>query len=124
MKKVLLVDDNPDIVEIVEEVLSYEGFEVKPLMSSNGLLETAEVYEPDLVLLDYRLGDGNGGELCRQLKAHPDLKHIPVIIFSAYLRPDADFSDFGCDNVIAKPFDLEVLVNTVQRLLALRTAQA
>ncbi|SEN08283.1 Response regulator receiver domain-containing protein [Mucilaginibacter gossypiicola] len=117
MKKILLVDDNLDIVQIVEEVLAYEGFEVKAEMSGYGLIAIAEEYLPDLVILDYRLGDGNGGELCQQMKTCTALKHIPVIIFSAYIQPGSDLSDFGCDEVILKPFDLEVLAETVKRLL-------
>lgn len=121
MKKILLLDDNLDIVEIVEEVLTYERFNVQSTTKSAEFISIAEKYRPDLFLLDFRLSDGNGGDLCRALKAHVSLKHIPVIIFSAYVSPNVDFSDFGCDEVISKPFDLEVLVQTVQRLTGQNT---
>ncbi|MGF7040322.1 response regulator [Mucilaginibacter lappiensis] len=117
MKKILLLDDNLDIIQIVEEVLTYEQFHVQSTTKSAEFVSIAEKYRPDLFLLDFRLNDGNGGDLCRALKAHTSLKHIPVIIFSAYFSPNVDFSDFGCDEVISKPFDLDVLVQTVQRLI-------
>lgn len=116
MKKILLLDDNLDIVEIVEEVLTYEHYEVKSITKSSDFMRLAESFHPDLIILDYKLGDGNGGELCRELKAHPNLGHIPVIIFSAYLKPDTNFRDFGCDAVINKPFDLVELLQTVEQL--------
>lgn len=116
MKKILLLDDNLDILQIVEEVLTYEQFDVKATTRSSHLLQLAEQFRPDLIILDYRLADGNGGELCRAIKAHPALKYIPVVIFSAYLHAGLDFKEFGCDEIIAKPFDLDVLLQTVQRL--------
>lgn len=116
MKKILLLDDNVDIVQIVEEVLTYEKFDVKSTTRSTELLRIAEDYHPDLILLDYRLSDGNGGDLCRAIKSNPALKHIPVIIFSAYLGASVNLNDFGCDEVISKPVDLDVLVQTVQRM--------
>jgi CheY-like chemotaxis protein len=68
---------------------------------------------PDLILLDYKLADTNGGDLCRQLKDTPEYRHIPVIIFSAYFSP-ADHNRPGdCDGILYKPFDLESLLTTV-----------
>lgn len=119
MKKILLLDDSLDIVQVVEEVLTYEGFGVHVTLKSTEFLQIAMRYRPDLVLLDYKLADGNGGDLCRTVKAHPELKHIPVVIFSAYVHPGVNLSDFGCDAVITKPFDLEFLLQTVQRLTGL-----
>lgn len=115
MKKILLLDDNPDIIHIVEEVLTYERYEVKSAMLSVGFLPLVEHYRPDLIIMDYRLSDGNGGELCQSIKAHSQLKHIPIIIFSAYMEPGLNMRDFGCDDVIAKPFDLNVLIETVAK---------
>lgn len=116
MKKILLLDDNLDIVQIVEEVLSYEGFDVHATIKSTQFLQIAERYQPHLIILDYILADGNGGDLCRAIKAHSALRHIPVIIFSAYIHPTINLFDYDCDAVIAKPFDLELLLQTVQKL--------
>lgn len=116
MKKILLLDDNLDIVQVVEEVLAYEQYEVKSTTTCKNFLQLAEQFRPDLVILDYRLGDGDGGEICRGIKSRPALKHVPVIIFSAYTKPDLDFFDFGCDEFIAKPFNIDYLISTIKRL--------
>jgi len=116
MKKILLLDDNLDILQVVEEVLSYEQFEVQSSTTCKNFLQVAETFRPDVVILDYRLKDGNGGEICQGMKAHHLLKHVPVIIFSAYTKPGLNFFDFGCDEVIFKPFDLDHLLSAIKRL--------
>ncbi|NCD69139.1 response regulator [Mucilaginibacter agri] len=116
MKKILLLDDNLDIVQIVEEVLAYEQYEVKSTMQGAGFLTLIESYSPDLIIIDYRLSDANGGELCAAIKSHARFRDIPVIIFTAYMQPGLDLRKFGCDAVIAKPFDLDELLTAVQSL--------
>ena len=117
MKKILLLDDNLDIVQMVEEVLAYEKYRVQSSRQSIGFLEIIDHFRPDLVILDYRLPDGNGGEICRTIKEHPQFAHIPVIIFTAYNYPGLELTAYGCDAFISKPFDLEDLLETIQRLL-------
>lgn len=117
MRKVLVLDDNADILQIVTEVLTYEKFDVKGISSGAELLPLAKEYQPDLILLDLRLPDAHGGELCRSVKKHPELKDTPVVIFTAYQRTSDDLSVYGCDAVLPKPFDLDTLVETVGQLL-------
>lgn len=112
-KRILILDDNQAILEVVTEALVYEQFEVLDIELGRQLFDAIRDFEPDLILLDYRLADTNGGDLCRQLKANPEYRHIPVIIFSAYFTPaDAD-RPHGCDGILYKPFDLETLLTTV-----------
>lgn len=118
-KRILVLDDNNDILEMVTEVLSYENFSVHGTSNSNGIIHLAETYDPHLVILDYRLSDGNGGEICRQLKAHEQFKDTPVIIFSAYINRAVDFKKYGCDAVISKPFDISELLDKVNNLISL-----
>ncbi|MVN92918.1 response regulator [Mucilaginibacter aquatilis] len=115
LKRILVLDDNEDILDVVNEVLSYENFEVRTTTTSNDFLQVAQNYNPDLVILDYHLGDGNGGDICRQVKADEQLGKVPVIIFSAYINRNED-PLFECEAVISKPFDLDELVSKVTDL--------
>ena len=118
LKRILVLDDNMDILEVVHEVLTYEQFEVKSTSDSTSIVTVAEEYNPDLIILDYKLMDTNGGEICRAIKSHKQLHKTPVIIFSAYTT-NVNFFSFGCDAVIAKPFDLTDLIGTVNQCLKL-----
>ncbi|RFZ90620.1 response regulator [Mucilaginibacter conchicola] len=119
MSKILLLDDNPDIVGVVEEVLSYENHTVKSTQKSEGFLAIAQQFKPDVIMMDFKLDDGDGGELCRSLKEHPTLKYIPVIIFTAYNKPGLDYkSEYGCDGFIAKPFDIDVMLKTINEVIS------
>lgn len=117
MKKILVLDDNLDILDIVTQVLNYESFDVITISESVNFIEVASNELPDLVLLDYRLGDGNGGELCKQIKSNPKLSHIPVILFTACVLKRMEIKEIGCDAVINKPFDLEDFVEKINDLL-------
>ncbi|MBK0377704.1 response regulator [Mucilaginibacter segetis] len=117
VKRILVLDDNQDILEIVHETLTYENFEVKSTGESKDVIPLVEEFDPDLVILDYRVAGTNGGELCRAIKAHPKYGNIPVIIFSAYVNHTADLMAYGCDAIITKPFDLTELVEKVNHLI-------
>jgi DNA-binding response OmpR family regulator len=117
LKRVLVLDDNQDILEVVHETLSYEKFEVKSISESEKVMPLLGVFNPDLVILDYRVAGKNGGEICRQIKAHPEFSDIPVIIFSAYINHDDEILAYGCDAVINKPFDLVELIKKVNDLI-------
>ena|SRR3569833_496769 len=116
-KRILVLDDNQDILDIVHETLTYEDFEVKSTSKGSDVIPMAESFDPNLVILDYRVAGTNGGELCRQIKSHPRFQHVPVIIYSAYLNSDSELLAYGCDAIINKPFDLSELVDTVNQLL-------
>ena len=118
MKKILVMDDNLDILQLVEDVLVYERFQVISLSEGDEFIETALELMPDLCIIDYRLAENNGADFCKQLKAHSKLKHIPVIIYSAYFHKSLDEATLGCDAFIAKPFDLEELLYKINELLS------
>ncbi|HTE02326.1 MAG TPA: response regulator [Mucilaginibacter sp.] len=117
LKRVLVLDDNQDILEIVHEALSYEQFEVKSTNESKNVMPLVKEFNPDLVILDYRVAGQNGGEICKQIKSHPEFSDIPVIIFSAYINHDDELFPYGCDAVINKPFDLVELIEKVNNLI-------
>ena len=115
LKRVLVLDDNQDILEIVHEALSYEHFEVKSVSESGKVMALVAEFSPDLVILDYRVAGENGGEICKQIKSNPEFNDIPVIIFSAYINHNDEVLAYGCDAIINKPFDLIELIETILR---------
>ena len=117
LKRILVLDDNEDVLDIVQEALSYAQFEVVSVLEGDKLMASLEEFNPDLVLLDYLVTGINGGEICRQIKAHPKFNNVPVIIFSAYINNNQDLMDYGCDAVMSKPFDLFELIDTVNNLI-------
>ena len=117
LKRVLVLDDNQDILEVVHETLSYEQFDVKSVSKSDQVIPLLKTFNPDLVILDYRVAGENGGEICRRIKSHPEFSDVPVIIFSAYINHDDEILSYGCDAIINKPFDLTELINKVNNLI-------
>ena len=118
LKRVLVLDDNQDILDVVQETLSYEKFEVISTAESDKVMSLVKEFVPDLILLDYRVAGTNGGEVCRQIKSHPEFNDIPVIIFSAYINHHDEILAYGCDAIINKPFDLVELINKVNDLIS------
>lgn len=116
-KKILILDDNHDIVEMIKEAMLSEGYVAEGITNTEDIISTIKYYSPDLVLMDYLLSGINGGELCHQIKSHPETAHIPVILLSAHPRVLLSLGNYGSDAFIAKPFSLEELTNCVKDLL-------
>ncbi|HTK19919.1 MAG TPA: response regulator [Mucilaginibacter sp.] len=118
IKRVLVLDDNQDILDVVQETLSYEKFEVKSTGESDQVMPLVKEFKPHLIILDYRVAGTNGGEVCQQIKSHPEFNNIPVIIFSAYISHQDEIMAYGCDAIINKPFDLVELIDKVNDLIS------
>lgn len=117
-KSILIVDDNNDILDLLKEALEQEGYRVIGLAKTEDIIRSITQYQPDLVMVDFLLGDINGGELCHQVKTNPLSNHIPVIMLSGYPRVlESLGGDYGADVFIAKPFDLHHLTATIKQLL-------
>lgn len=115
--KILVVDDNPHILEAVELVLDTEGYDVRTVTKSEGVENEIKAYTPDLILLDLLLSGRNGEEITRVLKADRDTRSIPIIIISAHPTAEKTARDAGADGFIAKPFDISDLLEHVESLL-------
>jgi DNA-binding response OmpR family regulator len=114
MKKVLIVDDNNEILDIISIVLDMEGYSVECSNSGHRILDKVLRYSPDLILLDIMLGDLDGREICKELKGNFDTKHIPVIMISAsHHLYNNNVKVCDADDFIAKPFDIDDLVARV-----------
>ncbi|MFT5128171.1 MAG: two-component system alkaline phosphatase synthesis response regulator PhoP [Rhodothermales bacterium] len=116
---ILIVDDEPDIREMLRHVLERERFEVQEAADGEAALELVEAACPDLILLDLMMPVLDGHQTCYRLKANPKSKHIPVIMLTAK-SDDADEViglAMGADDYIAKPFSPRVLTARVKAML-------
>ncbi|RBQ02892.1 response regulator [Pedobacter miscanthi] len=114
MKKILVVDDNREILEVIELILGTEGYEVNGLWDATKLNQRVADFKPDLILLDVMLGVLDGRDLCNLLKKNKSTDHIPVIMISASHNL-GDMNDRYChpNDFIAKPFDINNLIDKV-----------
>lgn len=111
-EKILVVDDEDDILELVRYNLGKEGYRVRCVTSGEQALSKAVLEKPEAILLDLTLPDLNGLDVCRQLKINPATKHIPVIMLTAK-GEDADIVtglELGAEDYIVKPFSPRVLL--------------
>ena len=114
-RKVLIVDDEPSIAKILRKQLEVAGFEVAVAVDGEEGLSKVREWKPELVLLDVMLPKINGHEVCKTLKADPELKRIPVIMLTAKTqRQDQDLAQQqGADAFLTKPFQLAELLAKV-----------
>jgi DNA-binding response OmpR family regulator len=118
-KTILVVDDDPDIREIIMMVLEGEGYHVAGLDNGTAVIETVQQIRPAMVLLDVQLGDLDGRDICRELKVEPATQAIPIMIISASHGWHALLEkQCNADDFMSKPFDIVELIDHVKRLAA------
>ncbi|HKQ28824.1 MAG TPA: response regulator [Burkholderiales bacterium] len=118
-KKILVADDEPNILAALEFLLQRNGFAVALARNGEEALQLVESQSPDLVLLDVMMPLRSGYEVCRRIRERPDWNHIKVIMLSAKGR-DAEVNKgiaMGADLYITKPFSTRDLVDKVKALL-------
>jgi DNA-binding response OmpR family regulator len=117
MNRVLIVDDNTDILWVVEIILKRYGFNVMTTLKGEEVLAKTKMFSPQLILLDVFLSGIDGIDVCNTLKATPETKDIPVIMISAH----TNFKDIKkfckADDFIAKPFDANELVKKINHYI-------
>ena len=117
--KVLIVDDETDVVEFIGRTLQTEGFDVVFAYDGIGALDLVDSERPDLVVLDIMMPMMSGYEVCEQIKSNPQTQDIPIICVSSAHTPDARALSLrvGAATLIVKPFRPAELVAQVKRYL-------
>ena len=118
---ILAVDDRPDNLQFLQALLATADYKVRGVLNGKMALAAARAAAPDLILLDIRMPDMDGYEVCRELKADPQLQHIPVIFITALSEEiDEDLiTAAGAIDYISKPFQINELLNKVARHLTI-----
>jgi two-component system, OmpR family, response regulator len=119
--KVLVVDDDPEIVELFVDVLERDGrFEVRTADTGYTAGIVTQEFRPDLILLDYMLPDVNGNVVCQTLRAREEFNTTKIIIVSGVVNQDEinDLLKSGADEFIKKPFNIEKVIERIGQLMA------
>jgi DNA-binding response OmpR family regulator len=116
LKKLLIIENDADTIEIVSIILEeYNDYTVVKSDKKLPIEEIAKI-SPNVVMIDYLLGDGYGSELCSELKENPSTQNLPVILTSASTHLEKIISDCHADAFLPKPFDLNELVELVEKV--------
>lgn len=113
-KSIHLIEDDEDIRFIVEYVLIEEGYEVESFETATAFYKRLAEYKADLIILDVKLPDGNGIDICRKLKTDEDTLHIPIVIMSAHAAEKSILEEACADGFVSKPFDLNYFIEQVK----------
>jgi CheY-like chemotaxis protein len=124
--RILIVDDDPVILRLLQINFRLEGYEVDTATHGEEALERVRSNRPEIVVLDVMMPGIDGWEVLRRLKETPAAKHIPVIFLSARAQDEDRRQGYalGVDEYVTKPFDPVHLVEIVRRSLAKHSAQA
>jgi excisionase family DNA binding protein len=118
--KVLVVDDDPEIVELFVDVLERDGrFEVKTAATGYDAGMLTQEFGPDLIILDYMLPDVNGNVVCQTIRAKPEFAQTKIIIVSGVVNQEEinDLLKAGADEFVKKPFNIEKIIERIGQLL-------
>jgi DNA-binding response OmpR family regulator len=116
-KRIHVLEDDKDIAFIIEFLLKDEGYEIQVSSTFKELKSKLTDSIPDLFILDVMLPDGNGLDICKDLKTDAFTKHIPVILMSANVQNEALSEASSPDDYINKPFDLDYIETRIKRLI-------
>lgn len=121
--KILIVDDEQDILELIRHALNKEGYEVHIAVNGQQAIEKTAKVQPDLILMDVMMPIMDGMETCRQLKEDPATQQIPIIFLTARSEEFAELAGFeaGADDYIAKPIRTRVLTSRIKAILRRNT---
>lgn len=115
-KKILIVDDDPEIVELISDIFSRDPrFEIATASSGYDAGVMTSQFRPDVILLDYMLPDVNGNIVCQTIKQNPDFDDIKIVIVSGVVKQDEidQLMKSGAEDFVKKPFDVDELLGKV-----------
>ncbi|HSN08449.1 MAG TPA: response regulator [Hanamia sp.] len=121
MSKILILDDDQDLLSVVKSLLKKNGFDVWAFANWQKAWEDIKRNKPNLILLDVFLKGMDGMDVCKKLKASTLTRNIPVIMFSSYPNiAETAIYEFGADEFIAKPFEVNEMVRKIKEVLSVK----
>lgn len=121
-KNILVIEDNHAILDVITLILQSEAYKVTGLNKSADMMQHIESLVPDLIILDIMLPDADGRELLKQLRSDEKTLAIPVLMISArYTAENIEHGEFKPNGFLAKPFDIDELLDRIEGILAGKT---
>ncbi|WP_326984315.1 response regulator [Chryseobacterium sp. MYb264] len=117
MKTIFIVEDETGIRDALQLLLSFENYEVRSFQDVKTFNARNSSSVPDLFILDVKLPDGLGTDVCNSIKSDPSTSHIPVIIISAHAQSDVVKNSCNADEFVAKPFDIDEVIIKIENLI-------
>jgi len=117
MHRILIIDDEEDVLVPLKNLLQKEGFEVATLSRGGTTFKTVDVFKPDVMLLDIKLSEHDGRDICYELKSNKRTKNIKIILCSAHVMAEHGYLEYGADDFISKPFKFQALIKKINRHL-------
>lgn len=122
---ILVIDDDPGMLDFLTQRLSPAGFTVSTAASSEDGIKQAIIHQPDLILLDLRMPVRSGVTVCKVLRSNPKTQNIPIIVITGALSPSQlrESMTAGADDFVSKPIDLTDLLIRIRAMLESRTIE-
>ena len=117
MAKILIIDDDVQVIKLLKKFLSSAGHDVTGISDSSKAMQGAGMVQPDLFILDLMMPQPDGFKLCKMLRADPQFSRTPILIITAMDISNSDATIFGANGYLAKPFNFDELVSTIEALL-------
>ena len=121
MPRILMIDDDQDLLTVTRSFLQRKGFDVAVYSNWEDASSAMNSFNPQLILLDVFLNDLDGLQICNKLKASPFTRHIPILVVSGYPRlAETAIYEFGADDFVSKPFEINELLGKIHNILSKR----
>ncbi len=111
----MVLDDDEDIASIVAQILEMNGYQCEYQTDHREFLKKLDNENPDLLIIDVRLKEADGRDICKKIKADKD---IPVVLFSANTDVTHNLKDYNADGFIAKPFEIDYFIEAIKKMTA------
>ncbi len=118
MARILIIDDEEDVLIPLRGILQNRGFEVATLSRASTAFMTVDVFKPDVILLDIKLAEHDGRDICFQLKANNRTKRVKILLCSGYITNKEEYIEYGADGFVEKPIVIDNLVQQIKQLVA------
>ncbi|MEP6748536.1 MAG: response regulator [Bacteroidota bacterium] len=117
MKKVLVVDDDTDLLFILKHALKANGYSVTALADGSAVLRAIEMMRPDIVILDINMPPWDGRDICLEIKQRPAYQHIPVVLYSALPEDKDALAKYKPDLFLQKPLSTNAFIEEIKTVM-------